>query len=220
MAKDITSEKKLTSSLCRRKSVSFLEVDAKSKDMLNSNSREIVSDKLRNYGGTSTESSVFETDGSKNDESQILNRISEHEDDVLSMNDKTEQTMNETIKEDGLINDTYGSTKTEVNDRNGFSNSSTLNSGIMNKQLPKPSSINIKENIVNNQNVSFSQTNIRNKSACVEDGVVIPDINSSTPSAATSLLNPTRLDSTNRMNSTNSTGNFFISKIIIFLILK
>ena len=61
--------------------------------MLNTNSREVISDKLRNCGGNSSESSVFKVEGTKNDDSQSLNRISEHEDDVLSFNDKNEQFM-------------------------------------------------------------------------------------------------------------------------------
>ena len=178
--------------------------------MSNSCSREIISDKLRNFGGNSTESSVFEIDVSKNDENQTLNRINEHEDDVLSLNDKHEQPMSKTIKSVGLLTDSNVSTKPEANDSNCFSNSANLNmnSGTISNQSKKPSPIHIKENLINTQNVSFSQANTRNKSACVEDGVVVPDVTSSTPSAATSLLNPTRLDSTNRMNSTNSTGNW------------
>ena len=178
--------------------------------MSNSNSREIISDKLRNFGGNSTESSTFEMDLSKNEESQTLNRISENEDDALSLNDKHEQPKSKTIKSVGLVTDSNESAKTEANDKNCFSNSTNLNmnSGIISNKSAKPSPIHIKENIFNTQNVSFSQPNIRNKSACVEDGVVVPDVTSSTPSAATSLLNPTRLDSTNRMNSTNSTGNW------------
>ena len=199
-------EKKPVASLCRRKSVSFLEVDAKNKETLNSNSREIISDKLRNFGGYSTDSSVFEMESSKNDENQALNRISEHEDDGLSLNDNHEQLMSETIKPGGLLSDSSGSTKTEANDKNSFSNSPLLNSGRNTTQTAKPLSINIKENIINSQNVSFSQTNSRNKNSCVEDGVQAPDVSNSTPSAATSLLNPMKLDSTNRMNSTNSTG--------------
>ena len=177
--------------------------------MSNSNSREIISDKLRNFGGNSTESSVFEMDLSKNEESQTLNRISENEDDALSLNDKHEQPKSKTIKSVGLVTDSNESAKTEANDKNCFSNSTNLNmnSGIISNKSAKPSPIHIKEKLINTQNVSFSQANTRNKSACVEDGVVVPDVTSSTPSAATSLLNPTRLDSTNRMNSTNSTGN-------------
>ena len=193
--------------------------------MSNSSSREIISDKLRNLGGNSTESSVFDIDVSKNDENQTLNRINEHEDDVLSLNDKHEQPMSETIKSVGLLTDSNVSTKPEASDSNCFSYSTNLNmnSGIISNQSKKPSPIHIKENLINTQNVSFSQANTRNKSACVEDGVVVPDVSSSTPSAATSLLNPTRLDSTNRMNSTNSTGNWVpintkISSLFVLII--
>lgn len=175
--------------------------------MLNTNSREVISDKLRNCGGNSSESSVFEVEGTKNDESQSLNRISEHEDDVLSFNDKNEQSMNEATKADDLLGDSCGHTKTETT-KNSFTNSPILNSGRITSCTSKPSPINIKENRINSQNVSFTQDDGRNKNSCVEDGMVIPDITNSTPSAGTALLNPTKLDKANRMNSTNSTGKY------------
>ena len=105
--------------------------------MSNSSPREIISDKLRNFGGNSTESSVFEIDESKNDENQTLNRINEHEDDVVSLNDKHEQPMSKTTKSVGLLTDSNVSTKPEENDSNCFSNSTNLNmnSGIISNQL-------------------------------------------------------------------------------------
>ena len=198
-------EKKPGASLCRRKSVSFLEVDAKTENMLNSNSREVISDKLRNCGGNSSELSVFEREGTKNDESLSLNRISEHEDDVLSFN--LEQSMNETTKADGRLGDSSASTKTETT-KNSFTNSPILNSGRINNYTSKPSSINIKENMINSQNVSFTHTDARYKNSCVEDGMT--DATNSAPSPGTALLNPMGLDKANRINSTNSTGKYIL----------
>ena len=179
-------------------------------DTSNQNFYETMSDKEK--------SCSFNTNSPKGPESCgiELNMMTINEGRALDNKSESEnKTFSFSVKEDGCDNDTATTyectadspeTKNNIahNDHNFINSPSTSVSKLYNQVSGKPSDMNIKENIVNNENVSFIRADSRKKDFSVEDGVASQDESGTMPEGS-SLLNPPVL--TTRMNSTNSTGN-------------
>jgi hypothetical protein len=172
-----------------------------------------MSDKEKNYSFNTNSPKVPESSGIE------LNMMTINEGRALDTGGENEnKTFSFNVKDDGCESDTANtyesiadSPKTKNNnahDDHDLNNSPSVSvSQFYNKVSGKPSDMNIKENVVNHENVTFIRDDSRGTNFSVEDGVASQNESGTMPEG-NSLLHPPVVDTVKRMNSTNSTGNY------------
>ena len=211
-------DKKKTPSFYRRKSVSFLEVETlntRNRIMSDTNCHEIISEKCKHGGGIDHDgvkvstSCCVELDMIKIDERQGQNRIDENIEDPILLDDTYKHIPG---KENVSLKTSLADSEKLENGRknNVLSDSIALNNLDFHNKKDKPAFIDLKENMINSQNVKFTQSDtIINKSCHSDDDMAIPDSGCSATSVGAPLTTPLLLDTTRRMTSQNSTGKLF-----------
>ena len=205
-------DKKKTPSFYRRKSVSFLEVETlnnRNRIMSDTNCHEIISEKCNHDGVKASTSCCVELDMIKIDEGQGKNRIDKNIEDPLLLDDIYKHIPGQ---ENVNLKISFADSEKLENGRknNVLSDSIALNNLDFHNKKDKPAFIDLKENMINSQNVKFTQSDtIINKSCHSDDDMAIPDSGCSATSVGASLTAPLLLDTTRRMTSQNSTGKLF-----------
>ena len=204
--------------LCRRKSVSFLEVDSlkrRNKITVNLNPHEILNDKNKSESGLRRDGnnhvpglcSVELGMVKMNEMKKYSNDLNDTSHGELQLSNKTGLSMCNTtdIKSgfaentDNLIPDIENNVTGDVR----ALNSPELRTKIENRISPMKR----KDNMTINSNVTFTDDDVRrSRKNLPSDDSPIPDISGAASTATTTLLSTSVKDKTLRMNSTLSTG--------------
>ena len=193
--------------------MSFLDVDSINKDRKdtgNQNCDDSVSDKEKHYSFNTNSSRVPESCGVELNmmtinEGGALDNGGEPKNNTFSFNSKDDGCKSDLEKTYGCIADSPKTKNNNAHKDNNLNNSTSASgSKLYNQSSGKPSDI--KENIVNHDNVTFICAESTRNNVTVEDGVASQD-ESGKMAEGSALLNPPVFEQTKRMNSTNSTGN-------------